>query len=202
MVNEKPTPTPTEEENSLPYHDHPFIGATISALDAEYTRSSMKLVIDGSNEEQHRRITAWLIDKYLNFKASTYFTMQSMGELTNFIFEDEGIRDFVLNVTERACVAAGTLKGGKDDGEGVVESFIAGFILSVESNHSNPNSEAMMAPGPVAASLHIEKEIIEIAVNQNKWLLVLFSVFMFIEQSEMFQGVLKDLTAVKKSEKK
>lgn len=198
---EQPKATLNKEENDLPYHDHPFVGICISALDTEYTRCAMRVLLTGTKEEEHRILTSWMIDRYLDFKAATFFTMENLNEVTTFVYSNEIVRDFVLNVTERVCVSAGTLKGFRS-GLNLIEDFSDGMIDGIENNHQDPKTDYLMAPPPVTSSLHIERGIMEVAVHHNRWMLVLYVMFMYIEQSEMFQSILNDMTHEKKKVEK
>ena len=147
--------------------------AVIEAFDIEISR-----ILD---DKERNLILDFILGCYYSNDLFTFFTPLNLKKTTNEIFENEKLRAFIMNLSERVSFLLAV-----EDVQ--VDSVIKSLSKNICINKPNPELSTLINK-EVAASIFSNEETIEKLFISNFWILVLYITIVLFQQTKSYVGM-------------
>ena len=155
------------------------IRIVIESFDTELVRLSMY------NNDHSKHAISKTLDFYCNKDIFSFFTLLNLKEITEDIFTDAIYRDFLLNVTDRVNLSLSLEEFNND---WVINTIVQGLsnnrVDPQSTNDSLMNIEAQQ-------SIYVNPEVLRHVLKHNCWVVMLFLVLVFFQNSQVYAGITK-----------
>jgi hypothetical protein len=156
----------------------PSFAETGELIIALLDRELMRILPTGREDKE--RIIDFLYQWYYGHRLYQILMPDSLLKTTEMIFQDEVLRDFILNLTKQVQINLSNWNGTIIQLRSVLAS---GLYFEPEDNKSN---DTCLIPQPIQEQLRIEYDYCDTLLKQNHWLLVLVMVYLFFHLSDAY----------------
>lgn len=133
------------------------------------------------SNESSIKIDSFLLDLYSKLKLHTLFTSNGLKVITEQVFNDSDIRDFILCLTDQfKCITA------LSDLENRSIEYSIGYGLDIPKF---ADSEFILIPQRVYDNLESSGELIFSILSSNRWLLTLVLIYLFFQKTTLYASV-------------
>lgn len=130
------------------------------------------------SKEQSVKIDSFLIELSSSLKLHTLFTSNGLKVITEQIFNDSDIRDFILCLTDQfKCITA------LSDLENRSIEYSIGYGLDIPDSKDN---EFSLTPQRVSDNMENSGELIFSILSANRWLLTIVMIYLFFQKTSLF----------------
>ena len=160
--------------------------STISSVFLECFESEL---LKQSNK-QITVIESFLLEHTTNTKLHTLFTQNGLKTITETVFNNVEVRDFVLCLTDQFnCITALS----DLEKRSITQSIGYGLHGSEFSE-----SEYILIPERVYKSMEINGNLISSILQANRWLLTLVLIYLFFQKTRLFNNISQGNTPISK----
>lgn len=122
-----------------------------------------------------KKITSFCVTVYMSSKLHTLFTMNGIAHNTVLVFEDIDIRDFILNLTDRASITVGF---GSLRDYALEETIACGIGQpAIKTSDVEP---VLIMPRAVFDNIETNEDSIRQVLRNNKWLVTIVLIQMYL----------------------
>lgn len=106
------------------------------------------------------------------YKLHTLLTPRALYELTNTIFTNERVRDFVLSGSDELAIL---LSENSDDIKNLTSTILNGLY---KNRHNHQGSSCI--PEAILAAIQLDINIVDNILNDNFWLIFIIGIYLFM----------------------
>lgn len=150
------------------------LGAILESFDIELLRLMYQ------NPEHAETVGQHLLSTYINQDLYTYFILGNIRTQTDQILKSPVMRDFVLNLAERASVALAVL----DIEDDVLLELVSTAVCRNKVNPEQTNNSLLVRE--LNDSLYVRREMLIQVLQDNFWLLVLWVIRIYMHQTTYY----------------
>jgi hypothetical protein len=182
-----------EGKRSLANQYATVVEIVLDTLNSEMEKLDMvmRITIEPATAPKGVVVSTFLYDLYLVKDIHTMFLHDKLKELTETIFNDEVIRDFVLRVTQRCGILINT---HEIKHEAMSTLLTDGFFQTVVGGQSKAGVFSLM-PEKVHDYLMLDKHELFCLLRDNYWLFTLLVIKLHFEESKMYKSAREELDA-------
>ena len=151
--------------------------ATISSVFIECFESE----IQKQSNDQKNKIEPFILELTSNTKLHTLFTSNGLKIITETIFNNIEIRDFILCLSDQfKCITA------LSDTEDRSIEYSIGYGLNSPEFTEN---EYILVPQRVYENMEVNGTLIISILNANHWLLTIVLIYLFYQKTNLFANI-------------
>lgn len=155
------------------------IAIIVNAFDIEVARQSNR-----DNGEKTEYIVNRMTDLYNNTDLHTFFVLASLQETAESLFSDSIMQNFILNYVERVAMQ---LNVSDVDLVCLINSVVKAVCLN-KTNPKHSDNDSLVFK-KINESLYIDSEILKETLCDNIWLVFLYILIVFFQQTEIYKGL-------------
>lgn len=130
------------------------------------------------SEDQAGKIKIFVVEFVNSVKLHTFFSPGGLKVITETVFNDGTVRDFILCLTDQFnCITALS-----DFGERSIQYSI-GYGLDSPNFEDN---QYILIPQRIYENMELSGELIVNILNANRWLLTLVLIYLFFQKGNIF----------------
>lgn len=152
-----------------------LVSAVVESFDIEIARLEQK-------EDELLKVQAYFDGMYYSTNLYSFFVPVSFKEVTNYIFSDATLRQFMLNYVERVSMALKVRQLTYDD------DLVKILTDAVTVSKSHPDSQYCLINKEVIESLYVNPEVLQSMLKDNFWLVVLYLLLVNYQLSTVFKA--------------
>jgi hypothetical protein len=155
------------------------IESIIAAFDIEMIRTAV-------SNERLNLIMSTFTEYYYSRDLHTFFVLENIRSLTENTMKSTTIRDFTLSFTDRASILLSTKSIDEDKLRGTVVQAICRNRVDVGTSNVS-----LLVPD-LNDSFFIRDTLLNDLLKDNFWLLVVYLVIVYFQQTSAFKQILND----------
>lgn len=152
---------------------------TLNELDTlkEVFRTSLDNELAKLTNSQRIEVDKFIIEIYHTMKLHTLFTPQGLSNITERVFSNTDIRDFILCLTDRF----GFFSACQDLANKIEFNIIDGLNYYNISINGKLPEEYNLIPERVKNSLERDEDVILNTLSANRWITTIILMYMFLD---------------------
>ena len=166
---------------------HPVIRLMVECFDQEYLRCKLRESFMKMEVSPMNGFMTWFYSQAANQNFFTFFNSANLERLAQEVLENETIRNFVMNVTERVSLHLNFMEPS------LVTSFEGNMMRALIRNKPNPETGSSLINKEVISAIYVDGETVKTYIADSFWLIVLYVILMNCHSSYVYQEQLKSI---------
>lgn len=153
---------------------------------ADSVQCTMDVMLSSTKQD---KVTAFLLGLFTGDLYS-FFTLPRLKKLADDVLEDDVIRGFVLNLTERASLRLTAISG-------IIRTNISRTIASAVTDNKRPHvaGTAQLINVEVSDTLYTGEDELVTLLEDNYWVSILYIMTAYCSASKIFDGFSKNVAS-------
>ncbi len=165
-----------------------------------YNLAIKEMVVKAINQEYEKaagneELLEWLASLYLTTKLHAFLNPRSLAFTASKVFSSDTLSSFVLDLTVNISFRLTDMEKSSSSTDSLIENIIKGVTISFAAHNLAPSSNSgernkrNFMPASISESLMYEPGFIEKTLNNEKWILTLVFLLMYLDSTEMYTSI-------------
>lgn len=152
------------------------VTAVVTSFDVEFSR-----IIDNAKRDI---VLKHFTSLYYSVDYSSFFVAVSMNETSILFFQNDVLRRFILNLSERVCLELTNSDITQND------LLTNTLTTAITKGKPNPEKNFSLMNKEIVESLYLNPDTLKKALDDNMWLCVLYITLMYYQQTTVYQAMI------------